>query len=143
MGGAGRLFGYRLEPDFDLAKDQRLTRVGWALYGGLIFWGIFLFWKPAAATEVMQGSVATILCYGDAFYVQRKAYLRQPWLWKAIIATAPLHIAYLSVLFWSDKAFPTVMTKAVTFMPVLLIAFALEAMFVDAVVKYFAPQYSD
>src|SRR4029077_15696052 len=68
-------FGYPLEPDFDLAKEQRRTRVGWTLLGGLILSILVSFSSGLqVATEVFQGCVATILCYGASFYVDRREY---------------------------------------------------------------------
>lgn len=128
-----------MEQDFDLAKEQRRSRVGWVLAGGLLLSVIYLFLGRPFAVEVFQGCVATVLCYGANFYVDRKKYLSKLWLWKAIIATVPLHTAYLAILFWSDKAFPNVMTKAIVFMPVLLLVFAIEVILIDRIVDHFKP----
>jgi hypothetical protein len=134
------LFGYPVDPNFDLGKGQRRTLLGWVLIGGVIFSVVVSFFSGLFfATEVFQSCVATILCYGANFYVDRRQSLRERWLWHAILATTPLHIAYLAALFWSDKAFPSVMTKAVVFVPIVAIAFGIESVLIDRIVDYFTP----
>ena len=125
------LFGYRIEPDFDLAKEQRRDRVGWVMYGGIALAGGYLFSGGRFATEVFQGVIATSLFYGASFYVDRRNVLRKLWLWEIIFATVPLHVAYLAILFWSDVRFPDVMTKAIVFIPVLSFCFVIESALVD------------
>jgi hypothetical protein len=133
------LFGYPVDPNFDLAKEQRRDRVGWALIGGAVLSGVYLFSGWPFAVEIFQGCVATILCYGANFYVERRQHLGTRWLWEAISATVPLHVAYLAALFWSDKAFPSVMTKAIIFMPVLGVAFGIQSLLIDRIVDCFKP----
>ena len=137
------LFGYSVEQDFDLAKEQRRTRVVWAFGAGCVLSLICLFLRVPFATEIFQGCVATILCYGANFYVDRRESLHERWLWHAMLATTPLHVAYLAALFWSDKAFPSVMTKAVVFMPVVAVAFGIESVLIDAIVNYFKPSSTE
>jgi hypothetical protein len=43
------------------------------------------------------------------------------------LVTIPLHVAYLAALFCSERAFPSVMTMAVIFIPLLAIAFGVES----------------
>jgi hypothetical protein len=133
------LFGFPVDPNFDLSKEERRTRVGWALGAGCVLSLLCLFFKVPFATELFQGCVATILCYGANFYVDRREFLRERWLWHAIFATTLLHIAYLAALFWSDRAFPSVMTKAVVFMPIVATAFGVESVLIDRIVDYFNP----
>src|ERR1700733_2174574 len=133
------LFGYPVDPNFDPAKEERRTRVKWALGVGCALSLLWLFFKVPFATEVAQGSFATILCYGVNFYVDRRESLGERWLWYTILATTPMHIAYLVILFWSDRAFPSVMTKGVIFFPVVAIACGLESVLIDRIVHYFNP----
>src|ERR1700728_3850897 len=93
---------YRIEPDFDLAKEQRRDRVGWAMWGGVVLAGVYLFLGGRFGVEAFQGAIATSLFYGSSFYVDRRNALGKLWLWEVIFATAPIHIAYLAGLFWSD-----------------------------------------
>jgi len=137
------MFGYPIEPDYDAAKEERIDRVKWVIIGGTILCIVYLFSGLPFAVEVFQGLVATGLCYGDTFYVDNGNALRKPWLWKAILATIPVHVAYLGALFWSDKALPSVMTKSIVFMPLLLVGFGFESLLFDRIVGHFRPSSSE
>jgi hypothetical protein len=132
-----------MDSDFDLSKDERRARLKMVLVGGFILCGIYLFSGRSYALEVFQTFLATALCYGESFYVRRANDLGKQWLWKAVLVTVPLHVAYLSVLFWSDKAFPNVMTKALAFVPILGLGFAIEAIVFDWIVDRFKPSSAD
>lgn len=107
------LFGQRIEPDFDLAKEQRRDRVSWAIYGGLALCLMYLFSGRPWATEVFQGMFATVFPYGISFYTnQKNNQLGRLWLWKAILASLPVHVLYLMGVFWSDKEFPELMSPS-------------------------------
>jgi hypothetical protein len=131
------LFGYRLEADFSLAKEARRTRVVWGLYGGTALSLLYLFSGLPFATQVFQGLLSTLLFYGGGFYASWGDHLGKAWLWKALVLITPIHVLYVAVIFWSDKAFPLVMTKALVFVPVLGVAYAFEAMFFDWIVNRF------
>jgi hypothetical protein len=134
------LFGYRLEPDFDLAKEQRRDRVGWILIGGTL---IALFFSGNLRAELAQAYFSSVLCYGGNFYVDRKDDLGKLWLWKVIFVTVPLHLLYLAAVFWSDKQFPSVMTKAIVFIPLLFVGFGIESIVIDRIVGHFKPSKAD
>lgn len=121
------LFGQRIEPDFNIDKERRRDRLKFAFVGGFILCVLYLFLGSPHATDVFQGFFATILFYGENFYVRRRGHFHSPWLWKAIFLTVPLHILYLSGIFSSDRAFPQLMTKAIVFMPVLAVGFVIES----------------
>lgn len=134
------LFGQRIEPDFDLAKEQRGDRVGWILYGGVALCLVYLFSGRPFATEIFQGMLATVLPYGASFYVNQKNNLGQLWLWKAALASLPVHVLYLTGIFWSDRAFPELMTKPIIFVPVLAVGFGLESsLLFDRIADHFKP----
>jgi hypothetical protein len=133
------LFGYPVEPNFDLAKDQRWNRAGWVFLGGSVLCMVYDLSGRPFGVEVFQAWFATSLCYGASVYVKRRNHLNKLWLWKAVLVTVPLHIAYLIALFWSDKAFPSVMTKAIAFVPILAIAYAIESILFDWIVDRFEP----
>ena len=122
-----------------LPKSKGEAASGGPLVAELFCPSFISFLGRPFAVEIFQGCVATVLCYGITFYVDRRKYLSKLWVWKAIVATVPLHIAYLAVLFRSDRAFPNVMTKVIVFMPVLLLAFGIEAILIDRIVDYFKP----
>jgi hypothetical protein len=144
------LFGYRLEPDFDVAKEQRRDRWTWAFFGGLalcylyLWSGAFHGWtEPPFLIEILQGWIATSLFYGDNFYIRRGGDLRKPWLWKAVIAVTPIHVLYLAAIFWSDRAFPQVMRKIIVFLPVLALGFAIESIKMQRLIDHFKPARRD
>jgi len=136
------LFGQRIEPDFDLPKEQRRDRVGWAIYGGLALCLVYLFSGRPFATEVFQGMFATVFPYGISFYVnQKNNQFGRLWLWKALLVSLPVHVLYLMGIFWSDKEFPELMTKVVVFLPVLAVGAAIESIFLfDRIANHFKPR---
>jgi hypothetical protein len=132
------LFGYGIEPRFNIGAEQRRDRLNWLFYPGLILCIVYSFLSPREySTELFQGFVATSLFYGENFYVRRRQYLDKLWLRKAIVATVPLHVLYLAGLFWSDRALPEVMTKALVFIPVIAAGFVLESFLVQKIVDRF------
>jgi hypothetical protein len=133
------LFGRDVEPNFDLAKEQRRNRLGYVFLLGTVLCLLYLFDGRPFAVEVFQVFIATVLCYGASFYVDRRYDLGKPWLWKAFLASIPMHLVYLAALIWSDKTFPTVMTKSILFIPTLAIAFGIESIIVDRIVDHFKP----
>ena len=134
------LFGYGVEQDFDPGKEQRRGRLWWPFLGGIALCLIYLFTGRPFATEVFQGWVATSLFYGENFYVQRRSDLGSPWLWKAILASLPLHFLYLVGLFWLDAVLPRIMTKAIVFIPFLVIVFGIESILIDGIIDRFKPR---
>ena len=144
------MFGYRVEADFDLAKEQRRDRLWRVFFGGIGLWTLYL-WSGAFyhwtyrpyLNESLQAWIASSLFYGDNFYVQRRDDLGKPWLWKAVIATIPFHFIYLAAIFWSDRAFPQVMSKIMVFLPVLALGFAIESIQLGKVIERFKPSQSE
>lgn len=130
------LFGYRLEPDFNIAKEQRRDRLKLAFWIGLVLLMVYGFFRNFSV-EMFQGYVGTALFYGENFYVRRRSYLSKLWLWKAIIASIPLHVLYLAGIFWSDRAFPELMTKAIVFMPAIAVGFVIESYLIQRVIDRF------
>jgi hypothetical protein len=133
------LSGYHADPKLDLAKDERWNKAGWVFLGGAVLCMVYDLSGLPFGLEVFQAWFATSLCYGASVYVKRRNHFNELWLWKAVSVTVPLHIAYLVLLFWSDKAFPSVMTKATAFVPILAIAYAIESILFDWVVDRFEP----
>ena len=137
------MFGYPVEPNFDIAKEQRRDRLKLALIGGFVLCVLYLFSGDPYATEVFQGCLATGLSYGESFYVQRRGDLGKPWLWKVICTTVPLHVLYLAAVFSADKMFPNLVTKAIVFMPVLAVGFAIESTLFNRIADRFKPPIVD
>jgi hypothetical protein len=139
----GTLFGHRVEPDFDIAKEKRRDRLKLVGIAGFIVCGVYLFSGRPYADQGFQGFFATTLFYGDNFYVRRGNDLGRLWLWKGIFATIPFHVLYLAAIFWSDRAFPEVMTKAIVFIPLLAVGFAVESIRMQKLIDHFRPPSVD
>lgn len=139
------LFGQRVELDSDLAKDQRRDRLGWAIVVVALLSIVYDLSRGPASTEVFQGMFATIFPYGISFYVnQKRKQLGRTSLWKVVLATSPLHLLYLTGIFWSDKAFPDPMKKVLFFLPVLAVGAAIESIYLlDPIAKYFRSREVD
>jgi hypothetical protein len=133
------LFGNRIEPEFDIAKEQRQGWIGRVIIGVAILCCAYDFFGFPFGVEVLQGCIATVVCYGHILYVEQRGHLRDLWLWKAILASVPLHALYLAALFWSDKMFPEVMTKAIVFTPVLILGLGIEYLLIQAIMSRFRP----
>jgi hypothetical protein len=132
------LFGYRTEENFDFAKEQRRDRFKWVVGGGLFLQLVFYFIHPFSAV-ITQAYLITFMSYGDSFYVRRRDDLAKDWLWKAIIATVPLHLLFLGVIVLSDGAFPNLVPKPLFYFPALLLTFGIEAVLFDCIVDRFRP----
>jgi hypothetical protein len=127
------MFGYRIEGDFDIGKEQRRNRLMW-VNGGAIGLLCLLYVIHPFSAAIFQGYFLTSLCYGDSFYVRRRDDLRKPWLWKAIFATIPLHLLLLLAIVWLDQVFPNVFPKVVVSAPILFVTFGVEAVLFDQIV---------
>ncbi|HEY0701326.1 MAG TPA: hypothetical protein VGD60_01035 [Candidatus Acidoferrales bacterium] len=136
------LFGYGVEPGFDLALEKRRDRMWWPLIGGTALCILYGFTGKPFATELFQGWIATSLFYGDSFYVRRGQDLSEPWLWKAFLVTVPFHALYLAGILWLDRAFPSWMTKVGIFLPVIAVGFAVESIALDPLIDRFKPTHS-
>jgi hypothetical protein len=77
------------------------------------------------------------VCYGLTFYVAHGGYFGKLWLWKAILASLPIHALYLAAIFWADKASPQGMTKSLVFIPALTRGAAIESAVIDAIADRF------
>jgi hypothetical protein len=135
----GRLFGYQLEADFDSGKEQRRNHLWWLFLSGLVLCLVCLFFmEKISATQIFQGWVATSLFYGENFYVRQKLF-DDPWLWKAMLATIPLHVCLMTGLFWLDMSYPSVTTKAVVFLPAIVVILAFETILAERIIGSFKP----
>ena len=132
------MFGYRIEGDFDIAKEQRLNRLMWVNGGGIGLLGLLYVLHPFSAA-IFQGYFITSLCYGDSFYVRRRGDLGKRWLWKAIFATIPLHLLLLLAIVWLDRAFLNVFPKTIVSVPILFVTFGVEAVLFEQIVARCRP----
>jgi hypothetical protein len=132
------MFGYRIEENFDLAKEQRRDCLHWGVGGGIGLLCVLYIIHPFSAA-FFQGYFLTSMCYGDSFYVQRRDNLGKLWLWKAMLATIPLHLLLLLGIVWLDWAFPNVFPKIIVCAPILFFTFGVEAVLFDQIVGRFSP----
>jgi hypothetical protein len=95
--------------DLDLDKEQRRERLTWIVLGIgamlLVIGGFFL--SERSEIRVLHAYLLTIITYGILLYVDNFANLKKFWLWRAVLATIPLHLVCVSILFWWDARVPT------------------------------------
>jgi hypothetical protein len=132
------MLGYRVEENFDLAKEKRRDRLKWVVGGGIGFLCLVYVFHPVSAA-VFQGYFLTSICYGESFFVQRRDKIGKPWLWKAILATIPLHLLLLSGIVYLDRTFPNFFPKILVSLPILTVTFGIEAVIFDNIVNRFSP----
>jgi len=132
------MFGYRVEENFDLALEQRRDHLKWVVAGGICLLGVLYIIHPFSAA-IFQGYFLTSMCYGDSFYVKRMDNFGKQWLWKAILATIPLHAFFLVGIVWLDWALPNFFTKIIVCGPILIVTFGVEAVLFDSIVDRFSP----
>ena len=71
--------------------------------------------------RVLHAYGLTVLCYGALLYVEELEHLRRPWLWKGVLVTIPLHIAFVASLFWWDAKHPQLAHSGFMFVYALLV----------------------
>ena len=86
--------------EFDLEKEQRRECLKWVFYGGLaMLFVVCGFYIQLTATQrVLHAYGLTVLVYGALLYVEEFAHLKKLWLWKGVLVTIPLHIAFLFII---------------------------------------------
>jgi uncharacterized membrane protein HdeD (DUF308 family) len=133
------MFGYRVEENFDLAKEQRRDLLWWwvVVPGICLLCALYIIHPFSAA--ILQGYFLTSMSYGDSFYVQRRDSLGKPWLWKAIFATIPPHLLVLLGIVWLDWPFPDFFPKVLVSGPILVVTFGVEEVLFDWIVDRFSP----
>jgi len=101
-----------LATDIDLGKERRKSYLKWFFWGtGLTLLGVYFFEGEVlkgAWLYLLQASVLSMICYGHLLYVEELASLGAAWLWKAVAATIPWHVAFVGVLIAFGRGFPTV-----------------------------------
>jgi len=132
------MFGYRIEENFDLAKEQRRSRLMWGM-GTVLTLLIVTYFIHPFSVAIFQGYFLTALVYGDCFYVLRKDKLKELWLWRAILATIPLHVFFITVIVGLDKALPSFFPKIIVWIPALTLVFGVEDLLFDEIVDRFCP----
>lgn len=133
------LFGYLVEPNFDLGKEKRRDRLWWFLIVGLAVLGVLYLFHPFSRM-VFIGYGLTTITYGDCLYVQRNDKLRKRWLWKTVVATMPVHLGLLAGIAWITWISPRFASTAIGGVGFIVLCFACEAVFFDWVAARLEPK---
>ena len=130
------MFGYSIETDFDLAKEQRRDRLMWSLTGSLCLLGVLFLIHPFSRMVFIAYSL-TVLSYGDSFYVRRRDRIGEPWFWKSVLATIPLHLLFLGGIALLILAGPGFARAAISSLTLVVICFACESVLFDSIADRF------
>lgn len=132
------MFGYRVEPDFNLGREQRRDRLWWVMVAGLCVLGVFFLIHPFSRMVFIAYSL-TFLSYGNCFYVKRNDKVGEKWLWKAVLATLPLHFLILGGIGWVIWTLPGFAKTAISSVAFVAICFAVESELFDSIAGRFEP----
>jgi hypothetical protein len=135
------MFGYPIESDFDLAKEQRRDRLWWILLLGLCLLGVLFLIHPFSGT-IFEAYGLTLLSYGDSYYVRRRAKLRERWLWRSVLATIPLHLVFLVGIGLLNRVLPGFGRSAFSAVGFVAFCFACESVLFDSIADRFDPSRS-
>jgi hypothetical protein len=124
---------------FDLEKEQRRERLGWVFYGVgamlLVVCGFYM--QERVEQRVLHAYGLTVLCYGALLYVEEFEHLRRLWLWKGVLATIPLHTAFVASLFWWDANHPELAHSGFMFAYALWPVFVVEIVIFSLIIDHF------
>ena len=124
---------------FDLEKDQRGEGLVWVIYGVgamlLVVCGFYM--QERVEQRVLHAYGSTVLIYGALLYVEEFEHLRRLWLWKGVLATIPLHIAFVAGLFWWDAENPQMAHKGFMFVYALWPVFVVEMVVFTLIIDHF------
>jgi hypothetical protein len=125
--------------ELDLEKEQRLERLGWVFYGvgGMLFVVCGFYLQERVEQRVLHAYGLTVLCYGALLYVEEFAHLRTLWLWQGVLATIPLHIAFVASLFWWDAKYPQLAHSGFMFVYALWPVFVVEVVIFGLIIDHF------
>ena len=133
----------RVRKTSDTGKEERENYLKWSLggvatllvvfylLGGVFPGGVWLY--------VLKVSLFTAFCYGHLLYVEEKENIRESWVWKAVLATIPFHIAFLGVIVGIDRAAPYLASNAIVFLFVLWAFGWVETKLMDQITDDFQP----
>jgi hypothetical protein len=79
----------------------------------------------------------TVLSYGDSFYVRRRDKIGEPWFWKSVLATIPLHLLLVCGIAWLILAGPGFARSAISSLTLVVICFACESTLFDSIADRF------
>jgi len=125
--------------EFDLEKEQRRERLKWVFYGVgamlIIVCGFYM--QERSEQYVLHAYGLTVLCYGALLYLEEFEHLRRLWLWKGVLTTVPLHIAFVASLFWWDAKHPQLAHSGFMFAYALWPIFVVEMMIFSMIIDHF------
>jgi hypothetical protein len=123
--------------ELDLEKEQRFERLGWVFYGvgAMLFVVCGFYLQERIEQRVLHAYGLTVLCYGALLYVEEFQHLRRLWLWKGVLVTIPLHIAFVAGLFWWDAKHPQLahsgFMSAYAIWPVFVVEIVIFSLIID------------
>jgi len=125
--------------ELDLKKEQRRDRLGWVFYGvgAMLFVVCGFYMQERVEQRVLHAYGLTVLCYGALLYVEELEHLRRPWLWKGVLVTIPLHIAFVASLFWWDAKHPQLAHSGFMFVYALWPVFVVEIVIFSLIIDHF------
>ncbi len=127
---------------FDIAKEQRGDRLRYVFYGIVAILALFYFfggWSERKWNIVADVLGLTLLSYGYILYVSEIRYIRRLWLWKAVLATLPLHLLFLIGLIWWTLRFPRWAHSGFAFAYVLVGTCVIEATLMSFIIDHYRP----
>jgi hypothetical protein len=131
-----RLFGYPIGAD-EAAVEEEGERNSWFGIAFVIFSSLLTLVIDPASFKDLYPYDATIILYGYCIYVQRRNNIGRLWVWKAVVASLPVHAAYIAIVVWIYKSWPGV-TRRVEFL-LFLFGFALEVNVFNLIATAFRP----
>jgi hypothetical protein len=123
----------------DLGKEQRRERLKWVFYGvgAMLFVVCGFYLQERVEQRVLHAYGSTVLVYGALLYVEEFEHIRRLWLWKGVLATIPLHIAFVAGLFWWDANHPQLAHSGFIFVYSLWPVFVVEMVIFTLIIDHF------
>jgi hypothetical protein len=125
--------------EFDLEKEQRRERLKWVFYGvgAMLFIVCGFYMQERVEQRILHVYGLTVLCYGALLYVEEFEHLKELWLWKGILVTIPLHIAFVAGLFWWNAKHQQLAHAGFAFVYILWPVFVVEMVIFTLIIDHF------
>lgn len=131
------------EEGSDAGKEERENHLKWSLGGVatllLVFYVLGGIFPRGVWLYVLKVSLFTAFCYGHLLYVEEKEHIRESWVWKAVLATIPFHVAFLGIVVGIDRAAPYLASNAIVFLFVLWAFGWVETKLMDQITDNYQP----
>jgi hypothetical protein len=124
---------------FGLEKQQRFECLKWVFYGvgAMLFVVGGFYMQERVEQRIFHAYGLTVLSYGALLYVEEFEHIRRLWLWKGVLTTIPLHIAFVAALFWWDAKHPQLMHSGFIFVYALWPVFVAEIVIFSLIIDHF------